>query len=175
MRGKVDFGVESDVDVIGPGIERDVLDDLQQFGVAIAGGPDGLDIGLADLAAVLRDEHGKAHGGIGLDVVGPAAAIGGDFGIVEFDEVLAGIGVVGEAVVAAMQLGDGQCDALAGRQGQRPFRQCFEEAQVPLQYRRAIADQAKEVRQPADPALHRFQQRPRCGRCVFDLRDNGNA
>ncbi len=96
-----------------------MLHDLEQLAIVIAGGFYRSDVGLADLAARAGDECREADGGIGLQIVGAATAVGGDFRVIELGEMLAGIGVGREAILAAIDLRDGKRDALAGlrRQG----------------------------------------------------------
>ena len=67
------------------------------------------------MAVLTHDFDRKAHRGIRLEVVRSAVAVGRHFGVVELGEILAEIGVGREAVVTAIDLGDGERDALACR------------------------------------------------------------
>ena len=71
------------------------------------------------MAALAHDFDREANRGVRLGVVGCAVAIGGNLRIVEFREVLADIGMGRQTIVAAVDLGDGERDALACRGRQR--------------------------------------------------------
>jgi hypothetical protein len=101
-----------------------VQNDLDHLRVVIAGELDGADVVVAHMAARARHLGGETDGGVGLDVVGGAGAVGGNLGIVELGEVLAEIGVSGQAVVTAVDLGDRKRNALARRGRQRAFAEC---------------------------------------------------
>ena len=75
------------------------------------------------MTALARDLGGEAHGSVRFRVVGGAAAVGRDLCVVELGEVLAEIRVGGQAVVAAVDLGDGERDALVRRGWQRALAQ----------------------------------------------------
>ena len=63
------------------------------------------------MAALAGDLGSKAYRRVRLRIVGSAVAVSRDLGIVELGEVLAEIGVGGQAVVAAVDLGDRKRDA----------------------------------------------------------------
>ena len=65
---EVDVGLEDLVDVVGPGVQRDVQDDLDDLRVGVAGELQGREIALRDMAALAGDLGGEAHGGVGLGV-----------------------------------------------------------------------------------------------------------
>ena len=67
---EVDVGLGDFVDVIRPGVERDVQHDLDHLRIVIAGGLDGLHVVFTDMAAFARDLDGEAYGGVGLGIVG---------------------------------------------------------------------------------------------------------
>ena len=53
--GKVDDGLRDVVGVVGQDVEGDVLDDLNDFRIAQAGGADGLQVGVGDHPALQGD------------------------------------------------------------------------------------------------------------------------
>ena len=67
--GEVDVGLGDFVDVIRPGVERDVQHDLDHLRVVVAGGLDGVDIVFTDVAALARDFDGEAYCGVRLGIV----------------------------------------------------------------------------------------------------------
>ena len=60
---EVDVGLCDFVDVIRPGVERDVQHDLDNLRVIIAGGPERIDVVLTDVAAFTRDLDGETYCG----------------------------------------------------------------------------------------------------------------
>src|SRR3546814_18095631 len=70
------------VDVVRPGVERDVLDDLDDLLVAVTGHAHGLHVVIADVAASVRHLGGAAHRGGGFRLVRGATAVGGALGVV---------------------------------------------------------------------------------------------
>ena len=73
------------------------------------------------MAALAHDLGGEADSGVGLWIVGMAVAVGGNLGIVQLGEVFGQISLSRQAIVAAIDLGDGERDALAGGGGQVPL------------------------------------------------------
>ena len=116
--GKVDVGLGDFVDVIGPGVERDVQHDLDHLRVVVARGLDGVDIVLTDMAALARNFNGETYGGVRNGVVRGAIAVGDQFRVVELREIFAEIGVSRQAIAAAVEIGDGERDTLARRRRQ---------------------------------------------------------
>ena len=149
--------------------------DLDQLCVAVAGILDRLDISIGDVAAGLDELDGEADCRCGLGIAGTAVAVGCDFDVGELGQVLAEIGMRGQAVVAAVDFGDGQRDALAGRGLERTLGQRAVEAEIAFQRGRAGADQAEQVRHRADLLLDGLQQRLRGGGRGFDRGGGGEA
>ncbi len=135
-----------------------MLDDLDDLRVVVAGGLDGIELGIGDLAAARHDGHRETHRGRGLGVVGAAAAVGLDLGGVELGEVAAQEAVGRQAVVAAVELGHGQRDALAGGGRQAALGQRAGHAEIALQRRRAAGDGAEQIGHAADLGLDGLQQ-----------------
>ena len=75
-----------------------------------------------------------------------AVAVGGDFGVVELGEIFAEIGVGRQAIAAAVDLGDGERDALARRRRQRALIQGAGKAEIAFERGRAVGDEAEQVR-----------------------------
>lgn len=98
--GEVDDGLGDVVGIVSQDVEGDVLDDLDDFGIVQAGDAGGLQVGVNDDAALQGDGAGKLDRCVGF-------AIGGESGISTEQ------GVGAEAVAAAIDLGDGECDLLA--------------------------------------------------------------
>src|SRR6516162_507028 len=68
----------------------------------------------------LRLPEANGDRGVGRGVVRAAAAFGGQFGRVEFGKVGTNVAVRRQAIVAAVDLRDGQRDSLAGLDGRAP-------------------------------------------------------
>ena len=85
--------------------------DLDDLRVVVAGGLDGADIVLADVAALARDFDGETYCGVCLGIVGARHYGWRQFRVVELREVLAEIGVSRQAIAAAIEFGDGERDA----------------------------------------------------------------
>ena len=72
------------------------------------------DIGVPDLAAFGDELDREPDRDISLGVEGRSVAIGGDFRRVELGHMRAEVCVRGKAMLAAIHLRHGECDALAG-------------------------------------------------------------
>src|ERR1700752_1973503 len=72
-RGEVDLGVVDAVEDVGEDGGRESQADLHQLGVAVAGGPDRGEIGVADRAAGCGELANEADQRIALDVAGRLA------------------------------------------------------------------------------------------------------
>ncbi|SJM31360.1 hypothetical protein BQ8482_190090 [Mesorhizobium delmotii] len=162
--GKVDLRPGNLIDIVGPDIESDMLDDLDDLRIVVACEPDGAEILVTDMAAVARNLGGETHRCGGLGVVGPAAAIGDHLGIVKLGEVLAEIGVGGKAVAAAIDLGDRQSDALARRRGKAALGKRSGQSEIAFQRSRAIGNEPEEVWDDAELLLDGMQYRLRRSR-----------
>src|SRR5688572_21945274 len=171
--GEVDVGLCDLVDVVGPGVQRDVQDHLDHLRIVVTGGLDRAQISFADMAALASDLYRKCHGGLSLCVVRAAVAVGGDLRVVELREVLAKVGVCGQAVTAAVDLGYGESDALARRRRQRALGQCSGQAEIALQRGRTVGHQAEQVRRDSELLLHSLEQRARGGRGSLDRGGRG--
>ena len=89
-------------------------EDLDDLAVAEAGVADRLDVGLGDVSALVHDLGGEAATArVRLGVAGPALAVERDFLRADLRQVQAEIAVRREAVVATVDLRDGQRDPLA--------------------------------------------------------------
>ena len=64
--GEVDVGLEHFVEIIGPGVQCDVQDDLDHLRVRVTGEFHGREIRFRDVSAAPRYLRGEADGGIGL-------------------------------------------------------------------------------------------------------------
>ena len=110
--GEVDDGLGDVVGIVSQDVEGDVLDDLDDFGIVQAGDAGGLQVGVNDDAALQGDGAGKLDRCVGFAIGGGGISssedfIGGESGISTEQ------GVGAEAVAAAIDLGDGECDLLA--------------------------------------------------------------
>src|SRR3546814_3126104 len=84
---------------------------------------------------------GEAHRGGGFRIVRGATAVGGDLGVVQLRQVLAQVGVRRQTVRAAVDLGDGQGDPLAGRGRQAALAEGTGHAEVALERGRARSEE----------------------------------
>src|SRR5712671_2409627 len=81
--GKVDVGLANLVDKAGERVEPGVQDDLDDLRVVVAGGFQRAEIVVADRTLAASKLCGKRDRGVGLRIVGGAAAVGGDLGVIE--------------------------------------------------------------------------------------------
>ncbi len=81
----------------------------------------------------------------------------------------------GEAIVAAVDLRDGESDAFARRRRERSLRQGAPKRDIALEGRGIAADEAKEIGYDAKLLPHGLEQRPRGGRRGVDVGGRGNA
>ena len=88
--------------------------DLDDLRVVVSRELDACEVRIRHVTTFADDLDREAYRGIGLGIVGGAAAVGGDLGVIELGDVLAEIGVGRQAVAAAIDLGDGEGDPLAG-------------------------------------------------------------
>ena len=86
-----------------------------------------------------------------------------NFRVVELREILAEIGVGRQAIAAAVELGDGERDALARRRRQSTLVQRAGEAEIAFQRGGAVRDEAEQVRHDAELLFDGFEQRLRGG------------
>jgi hypothetical protein len=91
--GEVDAGFAGFGDDAGEGVETGVENDLDDLGVAVTGGLQRADIVVADRGFGPHQLAGKAHRGFGLRIVGGAAAVGGDLGVIEPDAIAGAVDV----------------------------------------------------------------------------------
>jgi hypothetical protein len=110
------------------------------------------------MAVLAHDLDREAHGRIGLEIVRCAVAVGGDLGVVEFGQVLAEISVGRQAVVATVNLGDSERNALARRRWQGSLAQGTVEAEVALEGGRTVGDETEHVRHDAELLLDTLEQ-----------------
>src|SRR3546814_13802993 len=96
------------VDVVSPGVERDVLDDLDDLLVAVTGHAHGLHVVIADVAASVGYPGGEAHRAAGFRIVRGATAVVGQLGVVLLRHLLAPGGVRRQTSPTAVELRDGQ-------------------------------------------------------------------
>src|SRR5208283_1780379 len=75
--GEVDVGLADYIDVVRPGVERDMEHDLDHLRIVVAGRLYGIDIVLSDMAVLTHDFDRKAHRGIRLEVVRSAVTVRG--------------------------------------------------------------------------------------------------
>jgi hypothetical protein len=120
-------------------------DDLDQLRVIETRAPRLGKIGIADVAARADDFYGKADGGGRLRVMGGAVAARFDVGIVEPGEILADIAMRRQALIAAVDFGDGERDPFARPGVEAALRQGAVQAEIAFERRRAVGDDAKQV------------------------------
>jgi hypothetical protein len=87
-----------------------------------------------------------------------ALAVAPHLGLIELGEVQTEKGVRRQAVVTAIELCDGECDAFTSL-GIERLTECAIERHIGLECRRAEAEEAEEVRNDAELFLDRLQQR----------------
>lgn len=122
-----------------------MLDNLDHLRIAVASQLHRSEIGIGDMASIPGDLGGEADGRIGLGVIGRAAAVGGDFRIVELGEIAAEIGVRRQAIIAAVDFRDGERDPLTGRSGQAALAERAGQVEMPFERLRAGGDGAEHV------------------------------
>ena len=152
-----------------------MLDDLDDLRIGVTGRAYRLQVFVADMAPRTGHLGREAHRSVGLRVVRSAAAVGGDFSVVEFGQVLAQVGMRRQAVGAAVDLGDGQGDALARRRRQGVLGQRAGHAQIALERGRAGGHQAEQVGHRAELPVHGLQQGTGGRRGGFDVGGDGDA
>jgi hypothetical protein len=106
-----------------------VKHNLDELRMVIAGGFDGGDIVFGDMAVRANDFDRETHSSIRLEIVRGAVTVSGDFGVVELGKILPEIGMGRKAIVATVDLSNGERDALAGLSGQGAFVQCAGQAE----------------------------------------------
>src|SRR3981081_4527393 len=94
---EVDIYVVDLVQVTGQGVEAGVKDHLDDLPIVIAGGSQRTDIVVADDASRPDQLGGKAHGDFGLRIVGGAAAVGRNLGVIKPRAAPGAIGVQRQA------------------------------------------------------------------------------
>lgn len=108
--GEVEYGLCYFVDVVGLGVQCDVLDDFDDLGIVVVGSVYGCYFGISDVVVLSGYVGGEVYGGVCFGVVGVVIVVGGDFYVVQFGEFV-GYKVVGcQVVVVGVDLGYGQCD-----------------------------------------------------------------
>ena len=117
----------------------------------------------------------KLHGDIRLGVVRSAAPVGFHLAVVELGEILAEVGVGGEAVVASVDLGDGKRDPRAGFERQRAFAERVQETEITFQRRRTVRDQPEKIRRNAELLFDGLEERLRRSRGGVDRSRYGEA
>jgi len=109
----VDVDLSEVVEVVGEDVDRDVAYSFRDLGVGDAGSASGVEGLVVDVAAGAHDRVGKGEHGLGVRLVATRHSclfhlLGRHLG-----DVLADVGVCGQAVRAAVVLGDGDRDPLA--------------------------------------------------------------
>jgi hypothetical protein len=152
-----------------------VQHDLDQLRVGIAGVLDGLDVGIGNMAAGVDQLDREANRRVGFRIGRAAGAVGFDFGVGQFREVLAQIGMRRKAIIATVDLGDCERDAFAGRSFQRAFGEGAVQPEISFERGGTVADQAKQVRHHAELFFDSLKQRLGGGRRGFDRSGGGKA
>src|SRR5215472_16370054 len=112
--GEVDLGLGDLIEIVGEAVLGDERDDLDDLGIAEAGGSDRSDVLIANVASLFRHLRCKTDGSVCFGITRGTLAIESDFLRADLREIQPQIGVRREAIVAAVHLGDRQCNALAG-------------------------------------------------------------
>ena len=172
---KVDLGLRDFVDVVGPGVQGDVLHDLDDLSVVVTRHAHGADVRIGYVTALAHHLGREAHRGVGLRVERAATPVGGDLGIAQLREVLAQRSVRRQAVVAAVDLSNRERDALARLRRQAALGQGTGHCEISLQRCRAVGRQAEEVRDRSDLFVNGFEQPLRRSRRGVDVRSDGEA
>ncbi len=111
--GKVNRRVCNDVRVVRQDAKCDVRNDLDELRIGVTSRLDDAQIFVGYVATFVRDLRGELHGRRGLWIIRATISIGGHFRFVELCYVLSQIAVRRHAIVAAVDFGDGESNALA--------------------------------------------------------------
>jgi hypothetical protein len=95
------------------------------------------------MPTLARNLHGELDGGIGLRVIRRAVAISRDLGVVELGEVLGQIGMGGEAIIAAVDLGDGESNPLTCSAIEFALSEGTMEPEITFERCRTVGDDTK--------------------------------
>src|SRR5215468_8110868 len=98
--GEVDLGLGDLIEVVGEAVLGDERDDLDDLGIAEAGGSDRGDVLIAHVAALPRHLRCKTNGGVCFGITRGTLAIESDFLRADLREIQPQIGVRREAIVA---------------------------------------------------------------------------
>jgi len=111
---------------------------------------------------------GEAERRIRLRFGRTALAVRGELGVFELREVLPEVRVRREAIVATVDLGDGERDALAGPRVERALAERTVQPEVALERGGAVGDDAEQVGDDAELLLDGREQRLRGDGGGFD-------
>ena len=128
---EIDLGVGDMVQEIAEVVLDHDRDDLEDLGIGVTGLTHRREVRSVHLAVGAGECGGEHQCPVGLGVAGEAFAVEGDFGRIQLCEVEPQIGVGGQAVIAAVDLGD--------RDGNTLARACIE----------AVAKGAAKAKAPA--------------------------
>jgi hypothetical protein len=113
------------------------------------------------MAALLRHQNGKADSGVRSCVGRASIAVGQNFLVAEFGEVLAEISMGRETIVAAICLRDRQRDPVAGFEVERAFAERAVQTKEAFQPGGTDADQPEQVRYTPELFVDGIQKRLR--------------
>src|SRR3979490_2735036 len=166
--GEVDIYVGDLVQVTSQGVEAGVQDHLDDLPIVIAGGSQRTDIVVADDASRPDQLGGKAPGHFGLRIVGGAAAVGRNLGVIEPCAAPGAIGVQRQAVWASVFLGDGERDTRRRLGAKHAVVERSEQAQISPQRGGADGEQPNHVGHAAEPFCGGSKHLAGGERCLID-------